>query len=93
MVKPVQLANYVLRHLMHERRITSDALTIESINDLCCYQRLLLMASRADCPAPMRRSDPILQTLKRVRVYFDPTEITRNAYMEHQRFIVQREQG
>lgn len=91
MVKPVHLANYVVRHLAKERAVSSDDLTIESINDLCCYQRLLLIASRSDCPPSMQRSDPLLQMLKRVQIKFDEEGITRNDYMEHRRFTIQRE--
>ncbi|MBV6868184.1 MULTISPECIES: Wadjet anti-phage system protein JetA family protein [Xanthomonas] len=91
MVKPVHLANYVVRHLVDKRAVSSDELSITSINDLCCYQRLLLIASRSDCPPAMRRSDPLLQMLKRVQITFDADGITRNNYMEHRRFTIQRE--
>ena len=93
MVKPVQLANYVARHLAANGVVSSDDLSISSINDLCCYQRLLLIASRSDCPPSMRRSDPLLQVLKRVQITFDDQAITRNDYMEHRRFIIQRERA
>ena len=93
MVKPVQLANYVARHLVANQAVTSDDLSIASINDLCCYQRLLLIASRSDCPPAMRRSDPLLQVLKRVQIVFDDEAITRNDFMEHRRFIIQRERA
>lgn len=92
MVKPVHLANYVGRHLSGKDKVSSDDLTITSINDLCCYQRLLLIASRSDCPPAMRRSDPQLQILKRVRIAFDEG-ITRNDYMEHSRFNIQLERA
>lgn len=92
MVKPVHLANYVGRHLSGKNKVSSDELTITSINDLCCYQRLLLIASRSDCPPAMRRSDPQLQILKRVRIAFDEGS-TRNAYMEHSRFNIQLERA
>ncbi|KRA17512.1 Wadjet anti-phage system protein JetA family protein [Lysobacter sp. Root604] len=90
MVKPVHLANYVGKHLSGRGSVSSDDLTITSINDLCCYQRLLLIASRGDCPPAMRRSDPQLQMLKRVWISFDDG-ITCNAYMEHRRFNIQLE--
>lgn len=93
MVKPVHLANYVGRHLSGKDRMSSDDLTITSINDLCCYQRLLLIASRSECPPTMRRSDPQLQMLKRVRIAFDDDGITRNDFMEHRRFNIQLERA
>lgn len=93
MVKPIHLAQYVSRHLSNKSVVTSDELTISSINDLCCYQRLLLIASRSNCPPSVRKSDPQLQMLKRVRIEFVSDEVyTRNAYMEHRRFNIQREQ-
>lgn len=91
MVKPVNLAKYVARHLDGDKPISSDVLSIDSINDLCCYQRLLLIASRADCPPKMRHNDPHLQMLKRVKVEFVPGMRTRNDYMEHQKFIIRLE--
>lgn len=90
MVKPIHLANYVGRHLSGKESVSSDELVIASINDLCCYQRLLLIASRSDCPPAMRRSDPQLQILKGVQISFDQG-ITCNAHMEHRRFNIQRE--
>lgn len=92
-VKPVHLANYVGRHLAGRDVVASDELTITSINDLCCYQRLLLIASRSDCPPSMRRSDPQLQMLKRVRVEFASEGTTRNDFMEHRRFNIQWERA
>ena len=91
MVRPITLANYIARHLTEKRSVTSDDLVIDSINDLCCYQRLLLIASRNNCPPAMRRSDPQLLMLRKVRVEFEPDAVTRNIYMEHQRFIITRE--
>ncbi len=74
------------------QRISCQELTIESINDLCCYQRLLLIASRSECPPEMRRDDPLLK-LPGVRVGFAPDSSTRNAYMEHRTFRIQRERA
>lgn len=91
MVRPINLANYIARHLTDRSVATSDELTIASINDLCCYQRLLLIASRSNCPPSMRRSDPQLGMVKRIRVEFVPGAITRNSYMQHQRFVLARE--
>lgn len=91
MVKPVHLANYVARHLRGRDAVSSDELSIESINDLCCYQRLLLIASRNECPPAMRRFDPQLQIVRGVRIAFDLTGDSRNPYMEHRRFSIQRE--
>ena len=91
MVKPVHLAQYVSRHLSGRSTVSSDELTINSINDLCCYQRLLLIASRSACPPSMRRSDPQLQMLKRVKIELEPEAMTINDYMEHQRFNIEVE--
>lgn len=92
MVKPMQLIHYIARHLKGRSEISCQELTIESINDLCCYQRLLLIASRSECPPEMRRDDPLLK-LPGVRVGFDPDSSTRNAYMEHRTFRIQRERA
>lgn len=91
LVDKVKLANYVVRHLGQHTTITSDELTIESINDLCCYQRLLLIAAHGACPPSQRRSDPQLQMLKGVRIDFMLDGMTTNSYLEHPRFHIQRE--
>lgn len=91
MVKPVHLANYVALHLAGRNEVPSDELKIESINDLCCYQRLLLIASRNECPPAMRRFDPQLQMIRGVRIAFDANGNTCNPYMEHRRFTIQKE--
>ncbi|WP_130617953.1 Wadjet anti-phage system protein JetA family protein [Dyella amyloliquefaciens] len=91
MVRPANLDNYIARHLKEPGSVTSDDLVIESINDLCCYQRLLLIASRGNAPASMRRSDPQLLMLRKVRVEFEPEAMTHNGYLAHQRFIITRE--
>ncbi len=89
LVDKVKLANYVVRHLGTTRTaINSDELTIDSINDLCCYQRLLLIAAHGACPPSQRRSDPQLQMLRGVRIGFLPDAMTRNAYFEHPRFHI-----
>jgi hypothetical protein len=93
MVKPVQLANYLARHLDGRKAISSDDLSIDTINDLCCYQRLLLIASRNDCPPAMRRFDPQLQMVRGVRIAFDPAGQTQNIHMQHRRFSVQKERA
>lgn len=90
-VTAIQLANYVARMLDGKHRVASDALDVESINDLCCYQRLLLIASRDDAPAQLRRHDPILQMLHGIRVRFEDERMTNNEYMTHRRFVVERE--
>lgn len=91
LVDRVKLANYVVRHLGTRTDMTSDELSIESINDLCCYQRLLLIAAHDACPPLQRRSDPQLQMLKGVRIGFLPEGMTCNAYLQHPRFHIQRE--
>jgi hypothetical protein len=92
LVDKVKLANYLVRHLGGRKAITSDELTIDSINDLCCYQRLLLIAAHGACPPSQRRSDPQLQMLKGVRIDFMPEGTTSNAYLEHPRFHIERTQ-
>ena len=93
LVDRVKLANYVVRHLGTRADISSDELTIDSISDLCCYQRLLLIAAHGACPPSQRRSDPQLQLLRGVRIDFLPGGMTRNAYLEHPRFHIQRERA
>lgn len=87
-VKPIDLAQYVARHLGDRAQVESNELTISSIKDLCCYQRLLLIASRHDAPPEVRRGDPHVQMIRRLRVAFVPGETTRNGYMEHPRFRI-----
>jgi len=91
MVKPAQLANYVARHLVNRESVDSNELTVESINDLCCYQRLLLIASRSEAPASARRHDPLLQMLPRARIDFHPSSVTKNRFMEHRTFSIHKE--
>lgn len=93
LVDRVKLANYVVRHLGQQTAVTSDELTIGSINDLCCYQRLLLIAAHGACPPSQRRSDPQLQMLKGVRIEFLTDGMTCNPYLEHPRFHIQRERA
>lgn len=90
-VTAVQLAGYVARMLDGKEQVDSDALVVASINDLCCYQRLLLIASRAEAPPRMRQHDPVTQMLRGVRVRFEDEHITSNDYMTHRRFVVARE--
>jgi len=92
-VTAVQLANYVARMLNGKHRVGSDALQIESINDLCCYQRLLLIASRDDAPVQLLRHDPVVQMLPGIRVRFEIDSMTKNEYMTHRRFVVERRAG
>ena len=89
MVNPLALAHYVSRHIAGTRRVHSDVLTIESIKDLCCYQRLLLIAARAECPPDLRKQDPHLNMLPRVQVTFLPDVMTRNRFMVHRAFLVE----
>ena len=93
LVDKVKLANYVVRQLDGRTGITSDELDIGSINDLCCYQRLLLIAAHGACPPSQRRSDPQLQMLKGVRIDFLPEGMTHNAYLEHPRFHIRLERA
>ncbi len=90
LVDRVKLANYVARQLGTRQAIASDELAIDSINDLCCYQRLLLIAAHDACPPSQRRSDPQLQMLRGVRIGF-AEGTTRNHFLEHPRFYIQRE--
>lgn len=93
LVNRIKLANYIARHLGTRNAITSDELTIDSINDLCCYQRLLLISAHDACPPSQRRSDPQLQMIKGVRIAFLPDGTTTNPYLEHPRFQIQRERA
>jgi hypothetical protein len=88
LVTPLKLATYVARHLDGKRSISSDELRIESINDLCCYQRLLLIALRDYCPPGKRTQDVHLQMVPGMQVAFEPLVTTRNEYMEHRRFVI-----
>jgi hypothetical protein len=90
-VTPIKLAQYVVRMLKDMSRVSSDDFEITSINDLCCYLNLLLIASRADAPHKMRRDDPISTKLRGVRIRFDDEGSTDNKYMTHRRFVVVRE--
>ncbi|AZD36982.1 MULTISPECIES: Wadjet anti-phage system protein JetA family protein [Pseudomonas] len=87
-ITPVKLAQYVARHLGKRQVIRSDDLSIESIIDLCCYQKLLLIASRDSCPPDKRSDDPHLQMVQGMHVSFVPEAVTRNEYMEHQQFVI-----
>ncbi|OOG41427.1 hypothetical protein B0E51_06930 [Rhodanobacter sp. C05] len=92
-VTAVQLANYVARMLDGRNRVDSDMLEVGSINDLCCYQRLLLIASRDDAPLQLRRHDPVVQMLRGIRIRFEEERMTNNDYMIHRRFVVEREEA
>jgi hypothetical protein len=87
-ITPITLAQYVARHLGRKQAIVSDELTIESITDLCCYQKLLLIASRENCPSDKRSDDPHLQMVRGMQVGFVANALTRNEYMEHQQFVI-----
>ncbi|MBP5087403.1 hypothetical protein HUS91_18090 [Pseudomonas chlororaphis] len=87
-VTPIKLAEYISRHLGPDLKVSSNQLSIHSIIDLCCYQRLLLIASRDACPVSKRKSDVHLQMVPGIHVTFLPEGITRNEHMEHQEFIV-----
>lgn len=89
-VTPRHLARYVARHMGSARSVAADALTIESINDLCCYQRLVLMAMRSAGPPLKRKSDIQLQMLPGVRFELQQDE-TINPYLRHRRFIIHKE--
>lgn len=89
LVTPIKLAQYVARHLGGSRSITSDALTVASINDLCCYQRLLLIALRNDTPREKRGSDVHLNFVPGLNVSFEDDFVTTNEYMTHRRFIIE----
>lgn len=87
-VTPTKLANYVACHLGQNTEVISDDLKIESISDLCCYQRLLLIASRDSCPQAKRKDDPHLQMVPGMHVVFVHDAETKNEYMEHQQFVI-----
>ena len=71
----------------------SDQLQIETVSDLCCYQRLLLIASRNEAPLAAARQDPFVQMLPAVRIQFVDGPRTLNPYVEHRRFVIQREKA
>lgn len=87
-VTPLKLAEYATRHLGPNKAVSSNQLGIESINDLCCYQRLLLIASRDACPADKRKADVHLQMVPGMHVVFVQDSMTQNEYMEHQEFVI-----
>lgn len=91
MVRPDKLAAYVARHLNGGPSIYSEQLEIESIADLCCYQRLLLIASRNEAPRSITRHDPFVQMLPTLRIQFVEGVETRNEYMQHRRFGIHKE--
>ncbi|MEO6103405.1 MAG: Wadjet anti-phage system protein JetA family protein [Pseudoxanthomonas sp.] len=88
LVTPVKLAAFVARHLNGKKSVTADDLQIQTINDLCCYQRLLLIASRDQTPVGKRTNDVHLQMVPGMHVAFVPMARTRNEHMEHQRFVI-----
>lgn len=93
LVRPDKLAAYVARHLQRATPVFSDQLQIETVSDLCCYQRLLLIASRNEAPLAAARQDPFVQMLPAVRIQFVDGPRTLNPYVEHRRFVIQREKA
>jgi hypothetical protein len=89
LVTPIKLASYVARHLDPNRSLVSDDLTIETINDLCCYQRLLLIALRHENPKDKRAGDVHLSFVPGMRVAFVEGAMTSNDYMTHRRFVIE----
>lgn len=90
LVNPAKLAAYVARHLDGALQIPSDRLSIESILDFSCYQRLLLIASRNEAPPAAIAQDPYARMVPRIRVAFTDGH-TENPYLRHRRFIIHRE--
>jgi len=91
LITPAKLAVYVARHLGKQDQLASDALTIESIRDLACYQRLLLMASRNEAPSAVRATDPFARMVPGMAVRFADNGDTHNPYLRHRRFVIHRE--
>jgi hypothetical protein len=89
-VTAAKLAMYVARHLGRGATVTSDALTVDSILDLSCYQRLLLMASRSMAPPVVVASDPFARMVAGMRIGF-VEGTTINDWLEHRRFVIHRE--
>lgn len=89
-VTPRHLARYVARHMGSAKSVAAEALAIETINDLCCYQRLVLMAMRSGGPPLKRKADIQLQMLPGVRFEVLQDE-TANPYLRHRRFIIHKE--
>lgn len=88
LVTPLKLATYVAGHLDGKHMVSSDQLQINGISDLCCYQRLLLIALRNHCPTAKRTQDVHLQMVPGMHVAFESGAITENEHMKHQRFTV-----
>lgn len=88
-VTPLAVATYVARHLGRQDSTSSDALTIDSVLDLCCYQRLLLIASRQQASSDDARHDPFATMVPGLRIRFGDG-FTDNAFMRHRRFHLQR---
>jgi hypothetical protein len=91
LVTPIKLATYAARHLGDHQQVASDDLTIDTILDLACYQRLLLIASRSDAPPHFIRSDPFVLMVPGMSVRFVGTDQTRNDFISHRRFVIYRE--
>jgi len=89
-VSPVKLASYLARHLTHGGQVTSDRLSVESILDLSCYLRLLLIATRSQAKPEYVKEDPYVRMVPRVRVAFTDGN-TENQYLRHRRFAISRE--
>ncbi len=91
LVTPIKLATYVVRHLGNAHEIGSEDLTIQSIADLACYQRLLLIASRFEAPIAVASEDPFVGMVPGMSVKFVGQTWTRGDYVQHRRFVVHRE--
>ena len=89
-VSPIKLAQYLARHLALTRHVTSDHLAIDSILDLSCYLRLLLIATRSQARPEFLKEDPYVRMVPRVRVAFTDGQ-TENPYVRHRRFVISRE--
>ena len=89
-VSPVKLASYLARHLTQGAQVTSDQLAVESILDLSCYLRLLLIATRSQARPEYLKEDPYVRMVPRVRVAFMDGH-TENQYLRHRRFVISRE--
>lgn len=91
LVTPIKLARYVARHLGEALDLPCEALTIGSIADFCCYQRLLLIAARQAAPSSSAEHDPYARMVPGLRVRFSPGREATSAFGRHRHFTVSRE--
>jgi hypothetical protein len=90
LVLPEDLARYVARHLGRAERVDSQALHIDSIEDLRAYQTLVTLALRSHRQAGLRRDDPLSRLQSGFRVELVEHEQDANPYLRAPRFVLHR---